>query len=166
MQAGKRAKTTLKSGGTQFRGVGQSLPGEGEELTSAKQRALDKEQKYDKKQQNITVKEGSMPTCQEEEIPDSENPYPDDEVAVGFNNGGILTDPPSDLWEGDPDQLLACQPEDSNPCQEGPEAVSSESNSPTHPHPPTSAAPPFPLLPHRGQQGCCPLNPDPGEGIQ
>ena len=26
MQAGKRAKTTLEMGGTQFRGVGNSLP--------------------------------------------------------------------------------------------------------------------------------------------
>jgi hypothetical protein len=134
MQASKRAKTTLKSDGTEFRGVGNSLPGEGEELTSAKHGALDKEQGQDDKEQNITGKERSQPTCQEEEIPIDENPYPDDEVVANLDEGGILTDPPY---------------EDSNPCLEEPEAVSSESNSPTHPHPPTSAAPPFPLPPHR-----------------
>ena len=40
MQAGKRGKSTLKAGGTEFRGGRNSLPWEGEELTSAKQNAF------------------------------------------------------------------------------------------------------------------------------
>jgi DNA-binding PadR family transcriptional regulator len=156
MQAGKRAKTKLKSGGTEFRGVGQSLPGEGEELTSSKQRALDKEQKQDNKQQNNTAKEHSKPTCQEEEIPDYENPYPDEEAVAIMDDGGILPDPPSDLWEGDLDHVLESQPEDIDPCQEEPEVISSESNNPTHPHPPNSAAPPSPSLPITGNENVAP----------
>jgi len=69
MQAGKRAKTTLKSGGTHFRGVGNSVPGEGEELTSPKQSALDKEQEQNNKQQKTTETEATKSTYQEEEIP-------------------------------------------------------------------------------------------------
>lgn len=59
MQAGKRAKTTLKSGGTQFRGVGNSLQGEGEELASPKHSALDKELEQCNKKQEGTEKEDS-----------------------------------------------------------------------------------------------------------
>jgi len=144
MQAGVRAKTTLKNAGTQFRGVGNSLPAEGEELTSAKQRALDRKEEQEKnnKESNITVRESSQQTCQEKELPIYENPHPDGEVVIDKDGFEILTDSPHDQLDDQPTQT---QPENINPCQE--ERVSSESNNLTHPHPPSCAAPPSPSLP-------------------
>jgi DNA-binding PadR family transcriptional regulator len=141
MQASVRAKTTLKNGGTQFRGVGNSLPPDGGELTSAKQSTLDrhKEQEKNNKENNTTVRENSQPTCQEEELPTYENPYPDGEVVIDKDGFEILTDSPYDQLD---DQSTETQLENISPCQEEP--VSSESNNPTHPHPPSCAAPPSP----------------------
>lgn len=147
MQAGKRAKTTLETGGTQFLGVGNSLPAERGELTSSKQSALEKEKEQEQtsKQGNITAGESPEATCQQEEIPIYQDLFPLGEVVFDHHAGEILADSPYD--ESD-EQILETQPENINPCLQQP--VSSELNNPTHPHPPTSSSPPSPSLPTAG----------------
>jgi len=124
-QAGKRAKTTLKPDGTEFRGVANSLHGERDELTSPKQSALDRDNAKSKIVKGNTANKGNEQPRQEQELASVENLTP--------NDGGILADPPSE--EVNPRLLKLL-------------SVSSKTNvDPTHPQPPTSAAPPSPSLP-------------------
>ena len=125
MQAGKRAKTTLKPDGTEFRGGANSLPADGGELTSPKQSALDRDNAKSKIVKENRANKGNEQPRQEQELASMENLTP--------NDGGILADPPS---------------EEVNPRLLKPLPVSSNANvDPTHPQPPTSAAPPSPSLP-------------------
>ena len=129
-QAGKRAKTTLKPDGTEFRGVANSLHGERDELTSPKQSALDRDNAKSKIVKGNTANKGNEQPRQEQELASRENVTP--------NDGGILTDPPSQ--ELNP-RLL--------------EPLSRSSNAtvdPTLPHPPSSAHPPSPSLPKAGPE--------------
>jgi hypothetical protein len=127
MQAGKRATTTLKRGGTQFRLVGNSVPVSRGELTAPKQSALDKHQDNgeETEQSNITLKETSQATCPQGELLDY--------------------------------QVIQIGPQIIDPCLQ--EVVISDSNNPTHPHPPTSWSPPPPSLPTASNQKVAPEAP-------
>ncbi len=153
MQAGKRAKTTLETGGTQFLGVGNSRPADRGELTSPKQSTLkkEKEQQQSGKQGNITAGESPQPTCQQEEIPIYQDLFPLAEVILDQHAGEILADSPHDEFA---DQIIETQPENIEPCLQQP--VSSELNNPTHPHPSASSSPPSPSLPAAGNENVAP----------
>ena len=67
MQAGKRGKTTLRAGGSEFRGGGNSVPGEGEEVSTPKQSALDRDKGKYKTVSKKTANKANEPPCQEKE---------------------------------------------------------------------------------------------------
>jgi hypothetical protein len=82
MQAGKRAKTTLKPDGTEFRGGANSLHGERDELTSPKRSVLDSDNGRSKIVKENTANKGNEQPRQEQELASMENLTP--------NDGGIL----------------------------------------------------------------------------
>jgi hypothetical protein len=153
MQAGKRARTTLETGGTQFLGVRNSLPADRGEFTAPKQSALKKEKEVEQssKQGNISAGESPQATCQQEEVPIYQDLFLHGEVVPVQHAGEILADSPYDASDG---QIIETQPENIEPCLQQP--VSSEPNNPIHPHPPTSSSPPSPSLPTAGNENVAP----------
>jgi predicted transcriptional regulator len=128
MQAGKRSKTTLQAGGSEFRGGGNSVPAGGEEVSTPKQSALDKDKNKSKiERKNLANNRNEQP-LQERELANKED-------RNSHKDSRILTDPPIV-------EIKSLQVE----------VVDSKSNESTHPHPPISAVPPSPSLAKRAKQ--------------